>query len=99
MELEARKILFFPLAVAVRAETGQNWQDHREVDFLICHDGVWGILEVACHPNRFEQDAQKMGWFKQSGILCIEHVTAERCHQDAKGVLTQFLAVLAKHKR
>src|SRR5438045_2002822 len=46
-ELEKRKILFFPLAVAVRAETGTNSQDHCEVDFLICHNGAWGIIEVS----------------------------------------------------
>src|SRR5262249_13477770 len=38
-ELERRKVLFFPLAVGVRAETGENWKDHREVDFLICNSG------------------------------------------------------------
>jgi hypothetical protein len=41
-ELEQRHILFFPLAVAVRAETGASWQDHREVDFLVCiAQGSW----------------------------------------------------------
>ena len=36
------RFFFFPLAVAVRAETGQRWTDHREVDFLICHNGALG---------------------------------------------------------
>ncbi len=99
MELEARKTMFFPLAVAVRAETGNVWQDHREVDFLICDDGVWGILEVAYHPDRFEQDAEKMAWFKRAGILCIEHRTAERCFNAPGAVVDEFLAILARHKR
>ena len=63
MELEARRVLFFPLAVGVRAETGEPWKDHREVDFLICYEGVWGILEVAYHPDRYEQDSEKAIWF------------------------------------
>ena len=63
MELERRKVLFFPLAVGVRAETGVPWQDHREADFLICNDGVWGILEVAWHaPERYEKDSEKAVW-------------------------------------
>lgn len=99
MELEARRILFFPLAVAVRAETGKVWKDHREVDFLICDDGVWGILEVAYHPDRFEEDAEKMAWFKRAGILCIEHRTAERCYNAPGAVVDEFLEVLARHKR
>lgn len=98
-ELERRKVLFFPLAVGVRAESGKNWQDHREVDFLICDNGVWGILEVAYHPNRYEQDAEKDLWFKRSGILCIQHFTAERCYNEPAKVVSEFFAVLAQHKK
>jgi hypothetical protein len=99
MELEARKVLFFPLAVGVRADTGEPWQDHREVDFLVCLDGVWGILEVAYHPDRYEKDSEKAAWFKRSGILCIEHRTAEACYNTPAQVVSDFLAILAKHKR
>jgi hypothetical protein len=45
-EFEERQVLFFPLAMAVRADTGENYRDHREADFLVCDDGAWGILEV-----------------------------------------------------
>jgi hypothetical protein len=100
MELEARKVLFFPLAVGVKAETGIPWKDHREADFLICHDGVWGILEVAWHPpERYEKDAEKALWFKKAGILCVEHRTAEACHENPAQVVEDFLSILAKHKR
>ncbi len=100
MELEARKVLFFPLAVGVKAETGIPWKDHCEADFLICHDGVWGILEVAWHPpERYEKDAEKALWFKKAGILCIEHRTAEACHESPAQVVEDFLNILAKHKR
>lgn len=71
-ELEAKSILFFPLPLAVRAETGNIYEDHREIDFLICQNGTWGILEISYHPNRFEKDAEKDAWFKKSGILCIQ---------------------------
>lgn len=97
-ELEARKVLFFPLPLAVRAQTGNIYNDHREVDFLICDNGSWGVLEVSYHPNRFEEDAEKDAWFKTAGLLCIQHYTAERCYRDAAGVVKEFLAILSKHK-
>lgn len=96
-EFEKRKVMFFPLAVAVRADTGENWIDHREVDFLVCDNGKFGILEVAYHPGRYEKDSEKNHWFKHSGILCIENFTAERCYNEAEAVVTEFLAILRKH--
>lgn len=98
-ELERRKVLFFPLAVAVRAETGESWRDHREVDFLVCNNGTWGILEVSYHPDRFERDAEKDVWFKQSGILCIQHCSAERCYRDSEGVISEFLSILKQFEK
>ncbi|MDZ4851109.1 MAG: hypothetical protein SGI77_17615 [Pirellulaceae bacterium] len=96
-EFEKRRILFFPLTVAVRADTGENWNDHREIDFLVCENGKFGILEVAYHPDRYEKDSEKNLWFKRSGILCIENFTAERCYNDAEIVVEEFLAILKQH--
>lgn len=98
-ELEDRSILFFPLALAVRAETGQLWKDHREVDFLICQNGVWGILEISHHPDRYEVDKEKDVWFKKSGILCVEHYTAKKAYENPALVVDEFLETLAKYKR
>ena len=100
-ELILRKVLFFPLAVGVRAETGQQYKDQREVDFLICDNGIWGILEISgpSHNGRLADDAEKDSWLKKSGILCIEHRTAEQCYANPKKVTDEFLSVLAKHKR
>jgi len=99
-ELEARRVLFFPLPLAVRQDINVFWQDHKEPDFLICNDGVWGILEVSHHSTeRYEKDVEKDAWFKQSGILCIEHRTADQCRRQPSEVVDGFLAILAKHKR
>lgn len=98
-EFENRKVLFFPLVLAIRADTGNNYQDHREIDFLVCHEGIWGILEVSFHPDRFEKDAEKDTWFKKSGILCVQHYTAERCYQKSHEVVEEFLGILLKHKK
>lgn len=97
-ELERRKVLFFPLPLAVRNETGILYKDHREVDFLICSDGTWGILEVAFHPGRYEQDSEKDSWFKRSGILCIQNYSAERCYRQSNTVVEDFLSILRQHK-
>ncbi|MBK1989013.1 hypothetical protein A0J48_015945 [Sphaerospermopsis aphanizomenoides BCCUSP55] len=78
-ELEAKGVLFFPLPLAVKHETGNIYEDHREVDFLVCLDGTFGILEISFHPDRYEKDKEKDAWFKKSGILCIEHYPAEKC--------------------
>jgi hypothetical protein len=97
-ELEDRDVLFFPLPLGVRAETGERWKDRREPDFLVCQDGTWGILEVAYHPDRYEKDAEKATWFKEVGILCVEHATAERCYNEPENVVDDFLNVLSKHQ-
>ncbi|MDJ0800571.1 MAG: hypothetical protein QNJ51_27820 [Calothrix sp. MO_167.B12] len=98
-ELERAGVLFFPLPLAVRHETGKFHLDHREVDFLVCSDGIWGILEVSFHPERYENDKEKDAWFKQSGILCIEHYPSEKCYNYPRAVIEEFLSILAKYKR
>jgi hypothetical protein len=99
-ELEARRVLFFPLPLAVRSDTGAAYMDHREPDFLICQEGVWGILEVSFHqPERYEKDSLKDIWFKKSGILCIQHYTAEKCFNYPSEVVDEFLQLLAMHKK
>lgn len=98
-ELEQRGILFFPLPMAIRHDTGNFYQDHREPDFLVCDEGAWGILEVSFHEGRYEKDSEKTAWFKRSGILCVEHYTAERCYNHPGEVVDQFLSVLAQYKK
>ncbi|WP_226573884.1 hypothetical protein [Microseira wollei] len=98
-ELEACGVLFFPLPLAVRHETGNIYEDHREVDFLVCLDGTFGILEISFHQNRYEQDKQKDAWFKKSGILCIEHYPADNCYNQPQAVVNEFISILSKHKR
>jgi hypothetical protein len=98
-ELENRKVLFFPLPLAVRADTGIRYKDHREPDFLVCDKGAWGILEVSFHPDRYEKDAEKDAWYKKADILCVQHYTAERCYNQPGEVVDEFLSILAKHKR
>lgn len=93
-ELEKRKVMFFPLTVAVRADSGILYKDHREVDFLICDHGKWGIIEVAYHPDRYEVDNEKNSWFMKSGIKLIKNYTSEKCYTKATEVVDEFLGFL-----
>jgi hypothetical protein len=70
-EFERRKVLFFPLAVAVRNDGKNLYENHREVDFLVCQDGVWGILEVSYHPDRFEKDKEKITGLRSRAFFAL----------------------------
>lgn len=100
-EFETRKVLFFPLAVGVKFDTGVAYKDHREVDFLVVRDGVIGVLEVAGpnHNGRQVSDIEKEDWFQASGILCVKAYPAEMCWERPGHVVDTFLALLAQHKR
>jgi hypothetical protein len=95
-ELEARKVLFFPLPLAVKAETNVVYKDHREPDFLICDGEKWGILEVAFHLDRYEKDSEKSTWFEKSGLY-VKYFTAERCFREPDRVVEEFLDILSRH--
>ncbi len=43
--LDAAGVLLLPNCLA-RVEVGQDKRATREADFLVCHNGKWGILEV-----------------------------------------------------
>jgi hypothetical protein len=45
------------------------------------------------------KDKEKDAWFKKSGILCIEHYPGEKCYNQPKVVVEEFLSFLYKHKR
>lgn len=100
-ELEQRKVLFFPLAVGVKALTGINHKDHREVDFMVIVDGVVGILEIQGpnHAGRHMTDVEKETWFQESGILCIKQFPSEQCKNQSGTVVDTFLNFLAAHKK
>jgi hypothetical protein len=66
---------------------------------MVRDNGAWGLLEVSYHPDRYERNAEKDVWFKRSGLLCIQHYTAERCNKDPAGVADGFLQILRKYEK
>jgi hypothetical protein len=69
----------------------------KESDFLVCHEGKWGILEVdgPYHP-RAALDHDRDRWFHDHGIRVIQQFPVETCKNDAPGVVKKFLTLLQK---
>ena len=94
--LEKRAVMFFPLP---RARLGlRNSRETREPDFLVCHKGKWGILEVdgPHHTGRAADDHGRDRLFKQHGTKVIEHYNADECFKNADKVVNEFLNTLEK---
>jgi hypothetical protein len=75
--LERARVLFLPNCMA---RLGFSRRENREADFLICHRGKWGILEVdgpVSHPaSRKVDDDERARLFKAHGIRLVEHFDA-----------------------
>jgi hypothetical protein len=97
-ELCKRSLLFFPNAAAVLCR-GLGRKEKREPDFLICHKGKWGILEVmgdAYHKNA-AKDHERARLFKLAGVLCVEFFSADDCINSPSWVVDKFLSILSQH--
>ncbi len=71
---------------------------NREPDFLVCHNGKWGMLEVDGEPfhppSRTVQDHERDRLFKQHGIRAVEHFDATACYETPQAVVKKFLDIL-----
>lgn len=94
--LDGAGALFFPNAVA-RLSTPEG-RRNREPDFLVCHEGKWGVLEVDGEPfhpaSRASQDHERDRLFKAHGIRVVEHFDANECYQRPDTVVARFLSIL-----
>jgi hypothetical protein len=93
--LDRTGVLFLPDALMRLGASSAR--QNREADFLVCANGVWGILEVDGAPFHSEdQDApdERDLLFSQHGITIIEHFEASRCAIAPDEVVTEFLATL-----
>jgi very-short-patch-repair endonuclease len=75
-------------------------RENREADFLVCHEGKWGILEVDGEPfhppSRTVQDHERDRLFKAHGIRVVEHFDASECFENAPKVVEKFLEILRR---
>jgi hypothetical protein len=94
--LERAGVLFFPNCKA-RLNTPEG-RDNQEPDFLICHNGKLGILEVDGEPwhppSRTVHDHERDRLFKVHGIRVVEHYDANRCFEQPDIVVQEFLEIL-----
>lgn len=95
--LDRAGVLFFPNCKARLGTFGQR--EVREPDFLICHEGKWGILEVdgkPYHPaERAVHDHARDRLFKNHRIVFIDHYDSDECYKKADKVVKDFLSNLA----
>ncbi len=96
--LDHRGIFFIP-PTRVRLSTGKDGRQSRELDFVICHEGKWGVLEVdgPFHDRRL--DAERDRWLRGHGIGIVQRFEAARCYQTPQAVIDEFLHVLEMESR
>jgi hypothetical protein len=98
--LDEAGVLFLPNCMG--RLNGPGGRSNLECDFLVCHEGKWGILEVDGEPfhppSRTVHDHERDRFFKAHGILLIEHFDSKECFENAKGVVQKFLGLLKSMK-
>ncbi|MBD1921290.1 pentapeptide repeat-containing protein [Microcoleus sp. FACHB-831] len=90
--LERANVLFFPNS-KVRLTTTEGRQN-QEPDFLIFHQGKWGILEVLHQDTAAYEERSRL--FKSHGICIVEHYDANRCSEEPDRVVQEFLEILSQ---
>jgi len=94
--LDRAGVLFLPNCKARLGSPGNR--QNREADFLVCHKGKWGILEVDGEPfhppSRIVEDHKRDRLFRAHGILVVEHFDASECYENPDAVVCRFLEIL-----
>jgi very-short-patch-repair endonuclease len=93
--LDRTGVLFIPSSRARFTTSGSGGRDNREVDFLVCSAGRWGVLEVDGPHHSADHDKWRDERFRAHGVEVIARFPSDRCHDDPRGVVEEFLAVLA----
>lgn len=93
--LDAAGVLFLPNCRARLGDDGKR--ENREPDFLVCHKGKWGMLEIdgrSHTPTRAVEDHDRDRLFKLHGVRVVEHFDDAECFENAPGVVARFLRIL-----
>lgn len=91
--LESEGCLFYPNN-ACRIKDNNGQYINKESDFLICHKGNWGILEVdgeMWHTSAAKDHARD-DLFNAHGIWFIKHYPASECWESPNKVVRHFLS-------
>jgi hypothetical protein len=94
--LDRAGVLFLPNCKA-RLNTPEG-RRNREADFIICHNGRWGMLEVDGEPYhtplRTVEDHTRDRYFKEHGMPLVEHFDATECYKKPDDLVKRFLKLL-----
>ncbi len=90
--LDRTSVLFLPNSKA--RLTTPSGRQNQEPDFLIFHQGKWGILEIS-HPDT-EKDETRDRQFASHGISIIHYCDANRCTEEADRIVQEFLDLLSQ---
>lgn len=90
--LDRTNTLFFPNSKA--RLTTPSGRQNQEPDFLIFHQGKWGILEIS-HPDT-EKDQTRDRQFASHGISIIHYCDANRCREEPDRIVQEFLDLLSQ---
>jgi len=88
--LDHRGIFFIP-PTRVRLNAGKNDRQSRELDFVVCHEGKWGVLEVDGPYHVAKLDDQRDLWLRAHGVSNIQRFPSLRCYQEPQAVIDEFL--------
>ncbi|MBD2207826.1 pentapeptide repeat-containing protein [Calothrix sp. FACHB-1219] len=98
--LDQTGVLFLPNCLArLNDPRTPQGRGNKEADFLICHQGKWGILEVdgPYHkPERRVDEQERERLFRHYGIRVIERFDSSRCQKQPQEVVREFLQILEK---
>jgi Protein of unknown function (DUF559) len=88
--LDHRGIFFIP-PVHVRMNAAKATRQSRELDFVICHQGKWGVLEVDGPYHNAQNDAERDRLLRTHGIANIQRFNSKRCYSSPNTVIDEFL--------
>jgi hypothetical protein len=98
--LDRAGVLFFPNCRG-RLTTTEG-RRNRESDFLVCYDGIWGILEVDGEPfhpaSRAAEDHKRDGFFLDHGVW-VHRFDSNECFNCPDDVVRRFLQRLKRWHR
>ena len=98
--LDRAGVLFFPNCRG-RLTTTEGCRN-RESDFLVCYEGIWGILEVDGEPfhpaSRAAEDHKRDGFFLDHGVW-VHRFDSNECFNCPDDVVQRFLQRLKRVHR
>ncbi|MEH1953643.1 pentapeptide repeat-containing protein [Nostoc sp.] len=93
--LDRAGVLFIPNSLArLNSPEGRR---NLEPDFIVCHQGKWGILEVdgPWHtPSRRVEEQERERLFRFHGIRVVERFDSKKCEKQPNEVVKEFLQMI-----